>query len=130
MYPLPSKSRKPFAEKGGSTRGAAPIWDNSSSEEPALLPRETGRVRFWRHEPREGLPLPPPEAEGLPDQAASSSLPMTLDASTGSSGWIEGPFRTFPEVSKREPWHGQSQLFSALFQCTWQPRWGQMAEQA
>src|SRR5437764_13164509 len=38
--------------------------------------------------------------------------------STSSSAEIAGPFNTSPVGEKREPWHGQSQLFSAPFHST------------
>src|SRR5579872_3473272 len=50
--------------------------------------------------------------------------------SSGLSGLIAGPFRTFPSGSNREPWQGQSQLLSVAFQATIQPRWGQTAERS
>jgi hypothetical protein len=37
-------------------------------------------------------------------------------------GLVAGPFRTSPSGANREPWQGQSQLVSAAFQATWQPR--------
>ena len=47
-----------------------------------------------------------------------------------SSRCTAGPWRTSPSGLKREPWHGQSQLRSAVFQLTWQPRWVQIGETA
>ncbi len=41
-----------------------------------------------------------------------------------------GPWSTSPSGSKREPWQGQSQLRSALFQSSWQPRCVQIGETA
>jgi hypothetical protein len=46
----------------------------------------------------------------------------------GSKPLFAGPLRTFPYGSKRDPWHGQSEVFSAWFQFTTQPRCGQIAE--
>src|SRR6185436_9103640 len=40
----------------------------------------------------------------------------------------DGPLSTLPSTSKREPWQGQSQVFSAEFQVTTQPRCVQIAE--
>lgn len=37
-------------------------------------------------------------------------------------GLVAGPFRTAPSGLNRDPWQGQSQLVSAAFQATWQPR--------
>ena len=39
-----------------------------------------------------------------------------------SSALLAGPLITFPEEEKREPWHGQSNDFSELFQVTVQPK--------
>ena len=41
-----------------------------------------------------------------------------------------GPWMTLPSVSKRDPWQGQSQVFSAVFQETMQPRCVQVADTA
>ena len=49
--------------------------------------------------------------------------------STGPKSWFAGPLMTLPSLAKREPWHGQSHVFSASFHCTMQPRCGQTAEQ-
>jgi hypothetical protein len=38
-----------------------------------------------------------------------------------SSGLVAGPSSTRPSMSKREPWHGQSQLRSTALKATWQP---------
>src|SRR4051812_49247229 len=48
----------------------------------------------------------------------------------GVKSTFAGPFRTFPSGLNREPWQGQSQLFSLEFQRTTQPRCGQTALQA
>ena len=45
-------------------------------------------------------------------------------------GWVAGPASTSPSTSKRDPWHGQSQLRSAALKCTRQPRWVQRSETA
>ena len=37
---------------------------------------------------------------------------------TRSSDWRAGPFSTSPSIVKRDPWHGQSQLLSAVFHAT------------
>ena len=44
------------------------------------------------------------------------------------SGRTAGPSITSPCAAKRDPWQGQSQLRSAEFQLTMQPRWVQRAE--
>jgi hypothetical protein len=41
-----------------------------------------------------------------------------------------GPWMTLPSLSKRDPWQGQSQVFSAVFQETMQPRCVQVADTA
>ena len=41
-----------------------------------------------------------------------------------------GPLMTLPNLSKREPWHGQSHVFSAGFHATMQPRCGHTAERS
>jgi hypothetical protein len=46
------------------------------------------------------------------------------------NGSVAGPWITSPSAVNIEPWHGQSQLFSALFQVTVQPRWVQAADRA
>ena len=48
----------------------------------------------------------------------------------GSSGFTAGPCSTEPSAANREAWQGQSQLRSAPFQATMQPRWVQRAETA
>ncbi len=45
-----------------------------------------------------------------------------------SSACTAGPSRTEPSTSKREPWHGQSQLVSAALKRSRQPRWVQRSE--
>ena len=47
--------------------------------------------------------------------------------STGARSATEGPFRTLPCASKREPWQGQSHVVSVRFQCTMHFKCGQMA---
>ena len=47
--------------------------------------------------------------------------------STGARSATDGPFRTLPRASKREPWQGQSQVVSVRFQCTMHFRCGQIA---
>jgi hypothetical protein len=47
---------------------------------------------------------------------------------TSSSDEMAGPFSAVPSGPNWEPWQGQSQQRSKLFQCTWQPRCGQRAE--
>ena len=39
-----------------------------------------------------------------------------------------GPLMTSPNLSKRDPWHGQSHVFSAGFHATMQPRCGHTAD--
>ena len=47
--------------------------------------------------------------------------------SIGARSATDGPFKTLPYASKREPWQGQSQVVSVRFQCTMHLRCGQMA---
>lgn len=47
--------------------------------------------------------------------------------STGARSATDGPFRTFPSASKREPWQGQSHVVSVRFQCTMHFKCGQTA---
>jgi hypothetical protein len=47
-----------------------------------------------------------------------------------SSGRTAGPCTTAPSRANREPWQGQSQVRSAPFQSTMQPRWVQRADSA
>ena len=47
---------------------------------------------------------------------------------TDESGAIAGALRGSPSVSKIDPWHGQSQQRSKLFQCKWQPTWVHAAD--
>jgi hypothetical protein len=44
------------------------------------------------------------------------------------SGDSAGPEITEPSVAKRDPWHGQSQVFSLRFHRTRHPMWVQVAE--
>jgi hypothetical protein len=53
-----------------------------------------------------------------------------LDVGRVGSGVTAGPARMPPSTAKREPWQGQSQVCSAAFQATWQPRWVQRVETA
>jgi hypothetical protein len=50
--------------------------------------------------------------------------------SRGSSGETAGPSSTPPSTSKREPWHGQSQLVSAELKRSRQPRCVQRSDTA
>jgi hypothetical protein len=50
---------------------------------------------------------------------ASADRAATYSA-TRSSGATAGPLITVPSVANREPWHGQSHVFSAEFQSTMQ----------
>src|SRR3954451_10687313 len=54
----------------------------------------------------------------LPGEA----LPNRAQGSRRSSGSTAGPSRTAPSTSKRDPWHGQSQLRSAALKRRRQPR--------
>ncbi len=47
--------------------------------------------------------------------------------STGARSATDGPFKTFPRASNREPWHGQSHVVSVRFQCTMHFKCGQIA---
>ena len=58
----------------------------------------------------------------------AESLFLSDTSQASASGELAGPEMTWPLGSKREPWQGQSQVFSAPFQCTMQPRCGQTAE--
>src|SRR4051812_36423856 len=64
--------------------------------------------------------------DGLQLQAAR----LSCARSTGARSRLAGPLMTWPCESKREPWQGQSHVFSPGFHCTMQPRCGQVAEQA
>ena len=57
----------------------------------------------------------------------SVSVPVSVPApvsrrycSTSDRPTRAGPVITSPVAVNREPWHGQSQLFSSVFQCTTQ----------
>jgi hypothetical protein len=54
--------------------------------------------------------------------------PGSVSVSTRSRSTTAGPVSTRPSHAKREPWQGQSQLRSAGFQVTWQPRCVQTGE--
>src|SRR6478735_3780663 len=49
-------------------------------------------------------------------------------SSTFARGPMAGALIGVPVTSNIEPWHGQSQHASKLFQCRWQPTWVQLAE--
>ena len=51
-----------------------------------------------------------------------------LSAASRRRGVTAGPLITLPSTSKREPWHGQSQLFSSAFHDTTHPRCVHIAE--
>ena len=75
---------------------------------------------------RERPPAPPPArrnpggADARADRKARPHLSRLLRTT--------GPLITAPSLSKREPWHGQSQVVAAGFQATMQPRCGQTAD--
>ena len=48
-------------------------------------------------------------------------------SSIGARSATDGPFKTLPRASKREPWQGQSQVVSVRFQCTIHFKCGQIA---
>lgn len=50
-------------------------------------------------------------------------LLLDADGQAGGSGRVAGPWITEPSVANRDPWHAQSQVFSALLKATTQPRW-------
>src|SRR5215216_1033460 len=54
-----------------------------------------------------------------------SGLSIEAQTDLRFSGRVAGPSSTAPSTSKREPWHGQSQLRSAALNRTRQPRWVQ-----
>ena len=47
--------------------------------------------------------------------AVNSSVFASALVLAGASAFTAGPWITSPLIAKREPWHGQSQLFSASF---------------
>jgi hypothetical protein len=49
-------------------------------------------------------------------------------SSTLARGPMAGALMGCPSTPNIEPWHGQSQHVSKLFQCRWQPTWVQLAE--
>jgi hypothetical protein len=51
-------------------------------------------------------------------------------AALGSRSAIAGPWMTWPSMSNREPWQGQSHDRSAVLNVTRQPRWVQVAATA
>src|SRR5688572_10551402 len=75
-----------------------------------------------------GLPLILGQAVATLFRRLDYSLPSQSLA--GFSGALAGPCSTSPLGPKREPWHGQSQLFSESFQRTMQPRWVHTAERS
>src|SRR5829696_5307152 len=64
------------------------------------------------------------------DRAAVAVGAHQSSSGLRSSRCTAGPCSTSPSGAKRDPWHGQSQLRSARFQLTWQPRCVQVAETA
>ena len=54
---------------------------------------------------------------GEPFQPANGELKDQVPFSfTGSRSATDGPFKTFPNASNRDPWQGQSQVVSVRFQ--------------
>ena len=53
---------------------------------------------------------------------------VSADASTFSKPRVAGPCSTSPHDENRDPWAGQSQVFSTSFQATIPPRCGHTAE--
>src|SRR4051812_25930666 len=62
------------------------------------------------------------------DTSGAPCVHSSSSGEAGSSGDSAGPANTWPVGLKREPWHGQSQVDSAAFQLTMQPRWVQTGE--
>jgi hypothetical protein len=62
-----------------------------------------------------------------PYSAAEGSAWPVVRCGSARSGRTAGPCNTEPSTSNREPWHGQSQLRSALLNATRQPRCVQRA---
>ena len=62
-----------------------------------------------------------------PLQPVNDELENQSFVSTGARSATDGPFRTFPSASKREPWQGQSHVVSVRFQCTMHFKCGQTA---
>ena len=74
-----------------------------------------------------GFPSPSPERSRPCRSAKRPLLSAAPDPDTtnqpsliSSSGATAGPFTTLPYASNREPWHGQSHVFSVEFQSTMQ----------
>jgi hypothetical protein len=72
----------------------------------------------------------PGRATTEPPSAAQSRHESRAGVARFASGFVAGPSRISPSTLNREPWHGQSQLRSAAFHATWQPRCVQRAETA
>jgi hypothetical protein len=67
----------------------------------------------WSPDATEILPVPG-------ESGAMMRATTYASGSTSASGATAGPFTTLPRGSKREPWQGQSQVFSVEFQSTMQ----------
>jgi len=68
----------------------------------------------------------------ITDWSRRINLSFTEDNGQPSlgNGSSAGPEKTSPVGLKRDPWHGQSQVWSALFQVTVHPKCVQDAESA
>ena len=72
--------------------------------------------------------LSPPGVLPHASRATGSLGSSLLSSVAGPRSSIAGPLMTLPYGSKREPWHGQSHVFSVLFQSTMQYRCVHTAE--
>jgi hypothetical protein len=68
------------------------------------------------------------EDETLPKISEAISLHTQAYVRTGRKADTAGALIGWPFGAKIEPWQGQSQQVSKLFQCRWQPIWVQLAE--
>src|SRR2546423_6816117 len=61
--------------------------------------------------------------EGLdPFREQAHGMSPGIYGFTSARGEMAGPLSAVPSGANCEPWQGQSQQRSKLFQCTWQPR--------
>ena len=99
----------------------SPGWAPTS---PRWCSTPRGRSASSSSSRRCGCSSPSPSRGGCGPGFARDGQPApSSGGSRRSSGRTAGPSRTAPSTSKREPWHGQSQLRSAPLNRTRQPRW-------
>ena len=91
-----------------------------------------GRLRLDIKRERVEIKLEEQESEREDDEDRQTGRrrDATAERQVRPSPTFAGPLMTSPNLSKRDPWHGQSHVFSAGFHATMQPRCGHTADRS